>query len=55
MIDSKGWIGTEGTLESIYEIQHRLERGMSACEDAVPRRGVDCEIPQWWERATKHS
>ena len=26
-----------------------------ASEDARPSRGVDCEIPHWLERGTKHS
>ena len=36
-------------------IPHRLEKGMSASEDAGARRGMDCEIPRQLERGTKHS
>ena len=37
------------------EVPHLLEKGTSVSEDAGPRRGVDCEIPHWLERKTKHS
>ena len=29
--------------------------GWCANEDAGPSRGVDCEIPHWLKRGTKHS
>ena len=28
-----------------WGVPHRLEKGISASENAGPRRGVDCEIP----------
>ena len=36
-------------------VPHRLEKGMSVSEDDGPQRGVDCEIPRWLGRRTKHS
>ena len=27
-------------------VPHRLEKGKSVSEDAGPRRGVDCDVPQ---------
>ena len=35
-------------------VQHRLEKGTSASEDAGPQRGVDCEIPHRLGRRTKY-
>ena len=35
-------------------VPHRLEEGKSASEDARPRRGVDCDVPHWLGRRTKH-
>ena len=35
-------------------VPHELEEGKSASEDAGPRRWVDCDVPHWLERRTKH-
>jgi len=43
------------TLKEVdWGIPHRLKKGTSASEDVGPRRGVDCEIPYWLGRRTKH-
>ena len=31
-----------------------LEKGTSANKDAEPRKRVDCDIPHWLGRRTKH-
>ena len=35
-------------------VSHRLEKGTSASEVAGPRREVDCDVPRWLGRRTKH-
>ena len=32
-----------------------LDIGRCASENVGLSKGVDCEIPRWWERGTKHS
>ena len=38
----------------LVAVPHGSEKGMSANEDAGPRRGVDCDVPHWLGRRTKH-
>ena len=35
-------------------VPHRLKEGKSTSEDAMPRRGVDCDVPHWLGRRTNH-
>ena len=35
-------------------VPHRLEKGMSVSEGHSTPTKVDCEIPRWVERRTKH-
>jgi len=35
-------------------VPHRWKKGTSASEEARPQRGMDCEIPHWLRRRTKH-
>ena len=46
-------LGPKGDVD-LVGVPHRLEKGTSASEDAGPRRGVDCDIPHWLGRKTKH-
>ena len=36
------------------ELRRRGDTKRCASEDARPWKGVDCEIPHWLERETKH-
>ena len=38
----------------LVAVPHRLEKEMSASEDTGLRRRVDCDVPNWLWRRTKH-
>ena len=38
--------------EDLGAVPHRLDKGTSASEDAVPKGGVDCDVPHWLGRRT---
>ena len=50
----KSTIFASGELE-LLQMVSELDTGRCASGDAGPPRGVDCEIPHWLKRRTKHS
>ena len=50
----KQTISASGGLE-LLQIVLEPDTGRRASEGVGPPRGVDCEIPHWLERETKHS
>ena len=51
----KGWTRGDANKDAGPGVPHRLDKEMSASENAGTRRGVDYEIPHRLGRKTKHS
>ena len=51
---SKWTISTSGRL-GLLQMVSKSDTELFVSEDNEPPRGMDCEIPYWLERGTKHS